>query len=118
VPCALDDRKELPPATQKHLRGTIKNEYLKVWKPKDLKQLKSMVKRAVTHYNNKRTHSKLQGKVTPVKFEKSLVDLTSQKRPTVIIYAEGNYKIKVASSHLDFKPKREPLAHNCPIEIN
>jgi putative transposase len=51
-------------------------------------------------------------------FEKSLVDLTSQKRPTVIIYAEGNYKIKVASSHLDFEPKERPLAHNCPIEIN
>jgi putative transposase len=104
-------------AYAERINGTIKNEYLKYWGPKDLKQLKSMVKKAVTHYNNKRTHSELQGKVTPVKFEKSLVDLTSQKRPTVIIYAEGNYKIKVASSHLDFKPKREPLTHNCPIEI-
>ena len=104
-------------AYAERINGTIKNEYLKYWEPQNLKELKSMVKKAVTHYNNKRTHGNLPGKVTPVKFEKSLVDLTSQKRPTVIIYAEGNYKIKVASSHLDFKPKREPLAHNCPIEI-
>lgn len=104
-------------AYAERINGTIKNEYLKFWEPKNLKQLKSMVKRAVTHYNNKRTHRELPGKVTPLMFEKSLVDLTSQKRPTVIIYAEGNYKIKMASSHLDFKPIREPLAHNCPIEI-
>ena len=105
-------------AYAERINGTIKNEYLKYWKPQDFKQLKYMVKKAVTHYNNKRLHDKLPGDVTPFQFEKSLVDLTSQKRPTVIIYADGNYKIKVASSHFDFKPKREPLAHNCPIEIN
>jgi len=30
----------------------------------------------------------------------------------VIIYAEGNYKVKVASRHLVFNPKKEPQAHN------
>ena len=104
-------------AYAERINGTIKNEYLNYWQPKSLKELKSMLKRAVNHYNNKRIHNELPGKTTPVKFEKSLLDLTSQKRPTVIIYAEGNYKIKVASSHFDFKPKEGTPAHNCPIEI-
>jgi hypothetical protein len=104
-------------AYAERVNGTIKNEYLKYWKPKDLEELQWMLKKAVTHYNNKRIHNELPGKTTPVQFEKSLLDLTSQKRPTVIIYAEGNYKIKVASSHFDFKPKEGTLAHNCPIEI-
>jgi putative transposase len=104
-------------AYAERINGTIKNEYLKYWKPKDLPELQRMLKNAVTHYNNKRIHNELPGKTTPMQFEKSLLNLTSQKRPTVIIYAEGNYKIKVASSHFDFKPKEGTLAHNCPIEI-
>jgi transposase InsO family protein len=104
-------------AYAERINGTIKNEYLNRWQPRNLKELKSMLKRAVSHYNNKRIHNELPGKTTPVQFEKSLLDLTSQKRPTVIIYAEGNYKIKVASSHFDFKPKEGTPAHNCPIEI-
>lgn len=104
-------------AYAERINGTIKNEYLNYWQPKNLKELKLMLKKAVNHYNNKRIHNELPGKTTPVQFEKSLLDLSSQKRPTVIIYAEGNYKIKVASSHFDFKPKDGTLAHNCPIEI-
>jgi putative transposase len=104
-------------AYAERINGTIKNEYLNYWQPKNLKELKLMLKKAVNHYNNKRIHNELPGKTTPVQFEKSLLDLSSQKRPTVIIYAEGNYKIKVASSHFDFKPKEGTLAHNCPIEI-
>lgn len=105
-------------AYAERINGTIKNEYLKYWKPKNLQELKQMLKKAVSHYNNKRIHNELPGKISPVQFEKSFLDLNSQKRPTVIIYAEGNYKIKVASSHFDFKPKKGTLAHNCPIEIN
>ena len=104
-------------AYAERINGTIKNEYLNYWQPKNLKELKSMLKKAVNHYNNRRVHNQLPGKTTPVQFEKSLLDLSSQKRPTVIIYAEGNYKIKVASSHFDFKPKEGAPAHNCPIEI-
>jgi len=104
-------------AYAERFNGTIKNEYLDYWQPQDLKGLKLMVKKAVAHYNNKRIHNGLPGKTTPVQFEKSLLDLSSQKRPTVIIYAEGNYKIKVAPGHFDFKPKEGTLAHNCPIAI-
>jgi hypothetical protein len=105
-------------AYAERINGTIKNEYLKYWEPKNLEELQLMLRKAVNHYNNKRVHNNLPDRMSPVQFEKSLLDLTSQRRPTVIIYAEGNYKIKVASSHFDFKPKEEPLTHNCPIEIN
>lgn len=104
-------------AYAERINGTIKNEYLNHWQPRNLKELKFMLKKAVHHYNTNRIHNGLPGKTTPSQFEKSLLDLNSQKRPTVIIYAEGNYKIKVASSHFDFKPKEGTLAHNCPIEI-
>ena len=104
-------------AYAERINGTIKNEYLNYWQPKNLKELKSMLKKSVNHYNKKRIHNELPGKTTPAKFEKSLLDLTRQKGPTLIIYAEGNYKINVASSHFDFKPKEGTLAHNCLIEI-
>ena len=104
-------------AYAERINGTIKNEYLKYWQPKSLTELKRMLKAAVAHYNNKRIHNELPGKISPLQFEKYFLDLNSQNRPTVIIYAEGNHKIKVASSHFDFKPKQGTLAHNCPIEI-
>jgi transposase InsO family protein len=104
-------------AYAERINGTIKNEYLKYWEINSLSELQKKLTKAVNHYNNKRIHNELPGRQTPLEFNKSLLDLESQRRPTVIIYAEGNYKIKAASSRFDFKPKREPLAHNCPIEV-
>ncbi len=104
-------------AYAERINGTIKNEYLKFWRPKDLDQLKKMLRKAVNHYNQKRIHNGLPERTTPVRFEKSLLHLNSQKRPTVIIYAEGNNKIREALSHSDFKPKEDLPAHICPIEI-
>lgn len=105
-------------AYAERINGTIKNEYLKYWEINSLSVLqKKFLPKAVNHYNTKRIHNELPGRQTPLKFDKTLLDLESQRRPTVIIYAEGNYKIKAASSRFDFKPKREPLDHNCPIEL-
>lgn len=104
-------------AYAERINGTIKNEYLKYWEINSLSELQKKLTKAVNHYNNKRIHNELPGRKTPLEFDKYLLDLESQRRPTVIIYAEGNYKIKAASSRFDFKPKREPLAHNCPIEV-
>jgi transposase InsO family protein len=103
-------------AFAERINGTIKNEYLKLWSINNFQALKIKTKKAVEHYNNKRKHSSLQDK-TPEEFKKYLLDLSTQKRPTVIIYADGNYKVKVALSHQDFNPKEEPQAHNCPIEL-
>ena len=104
-------------AYAERINGTIKNEYLKLWNIVDYKDLKVKVKKAVTHYNNVRKHSSLLNGVSPKEFKKIVLNLNTQERPTVIIYADGNYKFKVASSHLKFNPRKEPLAHNCPIII-
>lgn len=100
------------------VNGTIKNEYLKRWHIPDFKTLKSKTRKAVNNYNNERLHLAFENKYSPEEFSKSLLDLDNQERPKVIIYAEGNYKAEVASSRLNFKPRKEPQAHNCPIVFN
>jgi transposase InsO family protein len=104
-------------AYAERINGTIKNEYLKLWKIKDFKDLKAKTRKAVNHYNYKRGHSSLPKDLAPNEFEEYLLNLKNQERPTVIIYADGNYKVKVASSHHDFITQERPLAHNCPIII-
>jgi len=103
-------------AYAERINGTIKNEYLKYWSITKFEDLKVKLKKAVKHYNTKRIHDGLPDKMTPNKFDKKILTLDSQRKPTVIIYAEGNNKIKAALNRLDFKPKGEPLAHNCPLE--
>jgi hypothetical protein len=103
-------------AYAERINGTIKNEYLKLWHINSFNTLRAKTKKAVEHYNNKRLHDSLKG-ITPNEFRNNLLNLETQKRPKVIIYAEGNYKVKVASSHHDFNPEKEPQAHNCPIVL-
>lgn len=103
-------------AYAERINGTIKNEYLKLWDIRDFGALKKSTGKAVKHYNEKRKHKNLRNEDPPLKFKASIVNLDTQERPKVIIYAEGNYKVKEASSHLDFNPKKEPQAHNCPME--
>ena len=93
-------------AFAERVNGTIKNEYLSLWHIPDFKTLK---RRTVKAVNNK---------YSPIDFKKKVLCLRTQERPKVIIYAEGNYKVKVASSHLNFNPREEPQAHNCPIVID
>lgn len=102
-------------AYAERINGTIKNEYLKRWYIPDFKTLKKKTRRAVNHYNNKRLHLAFNNEYSPAEFKRTLLNLDYQERPKVIIYAEGNYKVKVALSHLDFKPRKEPQAYNCPI---
>ena len=99
------------------VNGIIKNEYLKLWHIPDFETLKQKTKKAVNNYNNKRLHQAFKNKYTPIGFKEKTLNLSTQERPKVIIYAEGNYKVKVASSHLNFNPREEPQAHNCPIVI-
>jgi len=104
-------------AFAERVNGTIKNEYLNGWEINNFKELKKAVKRAVEHYNNKRGHKSLGRNISPNIFENNLLNLNDQKRPKVIIYAEGSSKIKEASSLLNFRPEQEPLAHICPIRV-
>ena len=102
-------------AYAERINGTIKNEYLKRWLIKDEKDLRIKTDKAVKHYNKQRKHRAFKNKYSPLEFKETLLNLKTQKRPMVIIYAEGNKEIKLAFSQLDFCPKKEPQAHNCPI---
>lgn len=105
-------------AYAERVNGIIKNEYLRFKKIRSLQELEKELRKAVNHYNNKRIHRSLPRKITPNKFEKELVNLERQKRPTVIVYAEGNPKIKWASSPLDFLPEKTLPIPVCPMYIN
>jgi hypothetical protein len=98
------------------INGIIKNEYLKRWVIRDFKGLKTKVKKAVNHYNEKRLHRSLNMMYSPMKFYQKLLDLTAQERPTVNIYTEGRKNFIGASSPYEVSPREEPLAHNCPME--
>ena len=105
-------------AYAERVNGIIKNEYLNRWHIGDYNSLKKKTTKAVKHYNRKRLHLAFYNNYSPLAFKETLLDLNTQERPMVIIYAEGNYKTRVASSHPSFNPREEPLAHNCPIVIN
>ena len=103
-------------AYAERVNGIIKNEYLKYKTISSLQGLKKATAYAVSHYNNKSIHRSLPGKQSPAEFEKQLVTLRTQNRPKVIVYAEGNSKIRAASSRPDFYPDTEPQVHVCPME--
>lgn len=102
-------------AYAERVNGIIKNEYLIYQTISTIRQLKIQVKKSVDHYNNKRIHRHLPGKRSPKQFEYDLLVLSTQSRPKVIVYTEGNPKIGEASSHPDFNPESEPQAHVCPM---
>lgn len=104
-------------AYAERVNGIIKNEYLQYRTINTLADLKKEVKKAVNHYNEKRIHRHLPNKQSPREFEKQLLHLNTQNRPKVIVYTEGNCKIRVASSHPDFNPETGPQDHVCPMVI-
>ena len=105
-------------AYAERINGIIKNEYLKSKIIENFKDLRREVRIAVDHYNHKRIHRHLPGKKTPKQFQKELVDLSTQDRPKVIVYTEGNSKTRAASSRPGFNPETEPQVHVCPMVID
>lgn len=105
-------------AYAERINGIVKNEYLKGKGIDSFTALKRELKIAVKHYNEKRIHRHLPGKQSPREFEKQLLDLSTQNRPKVIVYTEGNSKIRAASSRPDFNPDTEPQVHVCPMVID
>lgn len=105
-------------AYAERINGTIKNEYLRFKSINSYLDLKKEVKKAVQHYNEKRIHRHLPGKQSPRQFENQLLHLCTQNRPKVIVYTEGNSKIRSASSRPDFYPETEPQVHVCPMVTN
>lgn len=105
-------------AYAERINGIIKNEYLKLKTIRSFGELKKELAKAVKHYNEKRIHRHLPGKQSPRQFEKQLLHLSTQNRPKVIVYTEGNPKIRAASSRPDFNPETEPQAYVCPMVID
>lgn len=102
-------------AYAERINGTIKHEYLKPKKINSFSDLKREVRIAVKHYNERRQHKHLPSRQSPRVFEKQLLHLSPQNRPKVIVYTEGNSKIRAASSRPDFSPETEPQDHVCPM---
>ena len=102
-------------AYAERINGIIKNEYLNMKHIDSFEKLKRELAIAVNHYNKHRIHRHLPGKQSPMSFEKGLVHLNTQSRPKVIVYTEGNCKIRAASSRPDFNPETEPQVHVCPM---
>lgn len=78
-------------AYAERINRTIKEEYLCYWKPKTFKQLKSMIKKAVNHYNTKRVHNSIN-RLTPnqIKTTNSKYSFTIFNHENVI-NKMGNY---------------------------
>ena len=77
--CAQDN------AYAERFHRTIKEEYLNYWNPKTFNSLKSMVRKAVKHYNNHRIHNELLRK-SPRDFIEYWDSLTSEQRPVLTIF--------------------------------
>jgi len=105
-------------AYAERVNGILKNEYLKGKVIDSFSALRRELKIAVNHYNEKRIHRHLPGKQSPRQFEKQLLNLSTQNRPKVIVYTEGNSKIRAALSRPDFNPDTEPQVHVCPMVID
>lgn len=77
-------------AYAERLNGTIKNEYLKHWRPHDQAHLKRCVQKAVRHYNQQRQHNHLN-RMTPLHFENQCLNNPSFQKPVITIFDNNNY---------------------------
>lgn len=73
------------------VNGTIKNEYLRLWKISNEEELKSQLKRTIDTYNYKRPHSKI-GKLTPNQFEQEIEKIELSKRTKMNIWTYDSSK--------------------------
>ena len=103
-------------AYAERINGIIKNEYLNYKSIDSFSKLKTETRKAVQHYNSKRIHRSLPGKISPSSFEKSLLDLRGNEIPKMIIYSEGNKEIKSTYGQLDLITENNNYL--CPILIS
>jgi transposase InsO family protein len=69
------------------VNGTIKNEYLAYRFITTFAQLKREVVKAVKHYNERRIHNALPGKISPIQLEQQLDRFPGQARPFIVVHA-------------------------------
>lgn len=78
-------------AYAERINGIIKNEFLKHWKINTFTTLKKKLKKAVNYYNQKRPHNHLPNRMSPVEFEKILLNSPMENQHLELIYAEQNF---------------------------
>jgi len=76
-------------AYAERINGTIKNEFIELWKPETFEQLKAMTKKAVKYYNQIRPHDNL-GKKSPEDFIKQLLKTQSKQGKSMTIFEYTN----------------------------
>lgn len=96
------------------INGTIKNEYLKRWKIKSFKELKSFLKIAVKHYNQKRPHNSLPNRMSPIQFEQTLEKKTI--KPKQIIHSFNYDLMKQVTTKNDIF-EQNIKGHYCNIAL-
>ena len=72
-------------AYAERINRTIKEEYLDYWKPKNFNQLRTMIKKAVQNYNQKRLHNNLDRRI-PFKFRTNFSLMPRHQRKTITIF--------------------------------
>lgn len=76
-------------AYAERINGIIKNEYINYWRPKTFKNLKTMVRRAVNQYNQRRIHNSLK-RVIPKEFEQKWFKGNLSPKPLITIFDKVN----------------------------
>ncbi len=70
------------------INGIIKNEYLKYWTITSLEELRISLDKAVNHYNSKRIHRSLPGRLSPTKFEEMIKENLEKCKFNEWIYSD------------------------------
>ena len=76
-------------AFAERINRTIKEEYLDHWNPRDFRQLKRMMAKAVRNYNSKRLHNN-NDRMSPEKFINQFSLLRPQQRKLMTIFNNEN----------------------------
>lgn len=105
-------------AYAERINGTIKNEYLKYRTIKSYVDLKKQVKKEVDHYNEKRPHNSLPHRLSPKQFEKEVLHWQDKDKPIVVVYSEGNSKVKRELNPIELRSRLESTKPACPIDIS
>lgn len=78
-------------AYAERINRTIKEEYLKAWKPISFQGLKKQVKKAVEHYNKVRPHYHLKN-LSPEQFEQKWKLTSHKNKPLITIFNHQSNK--------------------------
>jgi putative transposase len=79
-------------AYHERVQGTLKNDYIYRWHASNEKELHKVVAKAVNNYN-KRKHSSLLNKMSPIEFEDYISKLTVEERPVMDVFCVSDLEV-------------------------